>query len=185
MCFQKSWVLPSHPQSATGTSLIKLLIGSFGAGDLFVSSGNSLSYTASVLAGPTTYGNSVIIEKYEMGSSTITPVFNIQNTNDCIWIRSWSTMYATGHPYLPATTTPSVPASGTAQQNANQYSVDVYLNGGTVTEIQITKSGTAFTVFSNSTGLAFSGQHYTLNPTDIITVTYSTAPTWEWVPSSN
>ena len=77
--------------------------------------------------------------------------------------------------------TPSVPASGTAQPNANQYSVDVYLNGGVVTGIQITKSGTAFTVFSNSTGLALSGQAYKLNPGDSITVTYTTAPTWEWL----
>ena len=79
-------------------------------------------------------------------------------------------------------TTPAVPASGTAQENTNPYPVDVYINGGTVTEIQITKNGTAYTAFSNSTGVAFSGQHFPLNPLDSITVTYSTAPTWEWVP---
>lgn len=77
--------------------------------------------------------------------------------------------------------TPSVPASGTAQQNTNLYAVDVYLYGGTVTEIQITKGGTAYTVFSNSTGLALSGQVYKLNPGDSITVTYTAAPTWEWL----
>ena len=77
--------------------------------------------------------------------------------------------------------TPSVPASGTAQENTNPYPVDVYMYGGTVTEIQITKNGTAYTVFSNSTGLALSGQAYKLNPGDSITVTYTTAPTWEWL----
>jgi hypothetical protein len=78
-------------------------------------------------------------------------------------------------------TTPAVPASGTAQQNTYLYSVNVFLYGGTVTEIQITKGGTAYTVFSNSSGLALSGQAYKLNPSDSITITYSTAPTWEWM----
>ena len=78
-------------------------------------------------------------------------------------------------------TTPSVPASGTAQQNTNSYAVDAYVYGGTVTEIQITKNGTAYTVFSNSTGLALSGQSYKLNPGDSITITYTTAPDWDWL----
>ena len=80
-----------------------------------------------------------------------------------------------------APTTPSVPASGTAQQNTNPYAVDVYVYGGDVTEIQITKGGTAYTVFSVSTAIAMSGQAYRLNPGDSITITYSTAPTWEWL----
>ena len=77
--------------------------------------------------------------------------------------------------------TPAVPTSGTAVQNTNPYAVNVYLYGGTVTEIQITKNGTAYTVFSNASGLALSGQVYKLNPSDEITLTYSTAPTWEWL----
>ena len=78
-------------------------------------------------------------------------------------------------------TTPTVPTSGTAQQNTNPYSVNVYLYGGTVTEIQLTRNGTAYTVFSNASGLALSGQVYKLNPSDSITITYTTAPTWEWL----
>ena len=78
-------------------------------------------------------------------------------------------------------TTPSVPTSGTAQQNTNQYPVDVYIYGGDVTEIQITKNGTAYTVLSVSTAIAMSGQAYKLNPDDSITVTYTTAPSWEWM----
>ena len=77
--------------------------------------------------------------------------------------------------------TPAVPASGTAQQNTYPYPVNVYLYGGTVTEIQLTRNGTAYTVFSNATGLALSGQVYKLNPSDSITVTYTSAPTWEWL----
>ena len=86
-----------------------------------------------------------------------------------------------GIPYQPAPSTPSVPTSATAQENTNPYTVDVYLYGGTVTEIQITKNGTAYTVFSNSSGLALSGQGYRLQPGDSITVTYTTAPTWVWL----
>ena len=84
----------------------------------------------------------------------------------------------------PASTqpsTPSVPTSGTAQENTNPYAVDVYIYGGDVTEIQITKNGTAYTVLSVSTAIAMSGQVYKLNPGDSITVTYSTAPSWEWL----
>ena len=78
-------------------------------------------------------------------------------------------------------TTPSVPTSATAQENTNPYAVDVYVYGGDVTKIQITRNGTAYTVFSVSTAIAMSGQAYKLNPGDSITVTYSTAPTWEWL----
>jgi hypothetical protein len=77
--------------------------------------------------------------------------------------------------------TPTVPASATAQQNTNPYAVDVYIYGGDVTEIQITKNGTAYTVLSVSSAIAMSGQVYKLNPGDSITVTYSTAPSWEWL----
>ena len=83
--------------------------------------------------------------------------------------------------FQPLPTIPTLPASGTAQQNTNPYATNVYLYGGTVTEIQITKNGTAYTVFSNATGSALSGQVYKLNPTDSITITYTTAPTWEWL----
>ena len=82
--------------------------------------------------------------------------------------------------YIPPTT-PSVPASATAQKNTNPYAVDVYIYGGDVTEIQITKGGTAYTVLSVSTAIAMSGQVYKLNPGDSITITYSTAPDWEWL----
>ena len=79
----------------------------------------------------------------------------------------------------PPITTPSIPASGTAQANTYQAIIDVYIYGGTVTEIQITRNGTAYTVFSNATGSALSGQVYKLNPLDSITLTYTTAPTWD------
>ena len=93
-------------------------------------------------------------------------------------IEGSSTVYSS---IKPAPTTPTVPASGATQQNTNRYRVNVYLNGGTVTEIQITRNGTFFPVFSSSTGIALTGQAYELNPLDYIIITYTTAPTWTWL----
>ena len=73
-------------------------------------------------------------------------------------------------------TTPTVPASGTAQQNTNPYPVNVYLYGGTVTVIDYTPSG------GSATQVGTSGPATVrLNPGDSITLTYSAAPTWNWV----
>ena len=80
-----------------------------------------------------------------------------------------------------APSTPSIPASGTAQQNTNPYPVKVYVNGGALTELQITIGGTAYTVYSNSTASAVY-EGFTLPVGASITLTYTTAPTWSWVP---
>ena len=72
--------------------------------------------------------------------------------------------------------TPSVPASGTAQTNDTGHTVNVYLYGGTVTVIDYTPSG------GSSTQVGTSGPATVrLNPGDSITLTYSAAPTWNWV----
>ncbi|MEM3862269.1 MAG: hypothetical protein QW203_07300 [Thermoplasmatales archaeon] len=73
-------------------------------------------------------------------------------------------------------TTPSVPASGTAQQNTNPYPVNVYIYGGTVTAINYTPDG-GTTVQVGTSGPAT----VHLNPNDSITLTYSATPTWVWV----
>ena len=77
--------------------------------------------------------------------------------------------------------TPAVPASGTAQQNTNTYPVKVYISGGALTEVQITIGGTSYTVYSNSTASAVY-EGFTLPAGASITLTYTTAPTWSWVP---
>jgi len=82
---------------------------------------------------------------------------------------------------LPVPTTPTVPSSGTAQQNTNSYAVKVYVNGGALTEVQITINGTSYKVYSNSTASAVY-EGFTLPAGASITLTYSTAPTWSWVP---
>ena len=120
-------------------------------------------------------GNYIIKDNYNNGYSTF---FGGGGTS-LTFLHIIEKNFGTGLPYVPST--PTVPASGTAQQNTNRYAVNVYLYGGTVTEIQITKNGTANTVFSNASGLALSGQVYKLNPSDEITITYTTAPTWEWL----
>ncbi len=78
---------------------------------------------------------------------------------------------------------PSVPASGTAQQNPYPIPVEIYLNGGAVTQVTRTVNGTSYTVFSSSTGEALSGHTVRLDPGDSITLTYTTAPTWSWAPA--
>ena len=77
--------------------------------------------------------------------------------------------------------TPAVPASGTAQKNTNPYTVEVYLSGGSATQVQVTRGSTTYTVWSSSTATAIPPLTIRLNPGDSITLTYTTAPTWTWV----
>jgi hypothetical protein len=82
-----------------------------------------------------------------------------------------------------AVSTPAVPASGTAQANGNPYPVTVYLSGGSATQVQVTKYGNTYTVWSASTATTIPPLAIRLNPGDSITITYTTAPTWTWVPA--
>jgi len=82
-----------------------------------------------------------------------------------------------------AVSTPAVPASGTAQQNANPFPITVYLSGGSATEVQITKYGNTYTIWSSSSAAAIPPLAVRLNPGDSITITYSTAPAWTWTPA--
>ena len=133
-----------------------------------------------------------------VGSSLALPTFIKIDVFDVAYDNAPNNPRAPNIAYMPASgafidigtvdavadlSTPSVPASGTAIQNTNPYAVDIYIYGGTVTEIQIKKNGasSATTVLSNSTGLALSGQLFTLKSLDSITLTYTTAPTWEWL----
>ena len=85
-------------------------------------------------------------------------------------------------PY-PSVSTPSVPASGTALQNTYPYPVEVYISGGSATAVQVTRGGVTYTVWSSSTATAIPPLLVRLEPGDSITITYSTAPTWVWVPA--
>ena len=71
--------------------------------------------------------------------------------------------------------TPAVPASGTPQSNTNNYPVNVYIYGGTITTIDYTPAG-GVAIEVGTTGPAT----VKLNPGDSITLTYSAAPSWKW-----
>jgi len=79
--------------------------------------------------------------------------------------------------------TPAVPASGTAQQNTYPFPVIVYLSGGSATQVQITKYSNTYTVWSSSSATSIPPLSIRLNPGDSITITYSTAPSWVWMPA--
>jgi len=81
-----------------------------------------------------------------------------------------------------APSTPAVPPSGTAQVNTNSYPVEVYVSGGSATQVQVTRYGNTYTVWSSSTASAIPPLVIRLNSGDSITITYTTAPTWMWVP---
>ena len=163
----------------------------FTIGTLFYGYGPGLgSFNRSLYIEPSsgtiTINQVIIRDITASGLTSDTPLTGSQGAtlNVGVWdiegVYSENTYIWTGIPYN-APSTPSVPASGTAQQNTNPYPVNVYIYGGDVTEIQITRNGTVYTVLSVSTAIAMSGQVYKLNREDSITITYSTAPSWEWL----
>ncbi|MEM3862214.1 MAG: hypothetical protein QW203_07025 [Thermoplasmatales archaeon] len=77
--------------------------------------------------------------------------------------------------------TPSVPSSGTALLNPNMWPSRIYLNGGNVSEISITINGNTQIIYSSS-GSALSGFMVDLPENASITLTYTSAPTWVWIP---
>jgi len=79
--------------------------------------------------------------------------------------------------------TPVLPSSGTAEVNTNSYPVEVYLSGGSATQVQVTRYGTTYTVWSSSSAVAIPPLTIRLNSGDSITITYSTAPKWTWLPA--
>ena len=81
----------------------------------------------------------------------------------------------------PIPATPAVPASGTATANVNPYSVTVYLNGGSVTQVRVTRNGAEYMLFNSAAGISMSGQGYKLEAGDTISVTYGSPPTWVWM----
>jgi len=85
-------------------------------------------------------------------------------------------------PY-PGVSTPAVPASGTAQSNTYPYPVEVYVSGGSATAVQVTRGGLTYTVWSSSTATAIPPLLVRLEPGDSIILTYSTAPSWTWLPA--
>lgn len=86
---------------------------------------------------------------------------------------------------LSATTTPAlpaVPASGTKYKNLLGFDFDVYLTAAAGSSVAVavqdqseTTSATVLTVAAGTTGL------FRLHANEYVTLTYTAAPTWEWV----
>lgn len=75
-------------------------------------------------------------------------------------------------PTISNVSTPSLPASGTAKSNTTGQTVQVTINGGAVSLVQRNGAG----LFTQT------GVTVILEPGDTITVTYSSAPGWVWMP---
>lgn len=67
--------------------------------------------------------------------------------------------------------TPALPASGVALTNTSGVPVRVFINGGTVSLISISGVASGFT----------SGAMLLLQPGETLSVTYSVAPSWNWI----
>jgi len=159
----------------TSTGVVKM---SFRGGALYNTSSATALFTAASGASPGITDLYIDVDYWHTSvtiSGSNVSVYNVD-------FKGQSGDYSYTKQKIPFPTTPTVPASGTAQENTNKYPVRVYLYGGTLTEIQVTINGTAYTVFSNSTGVAFAGQFVVLDQTNSITITYTAAPTWIWLP---
>jgi len=125
------------------------------------------SYSIATLKIRGTYGNQYMSAPTVLVDSATT----VENADvDILNVSAYSVSIPHNTPTIP-----SVPASGTAQANTNPYPVNVYIYGGTVTEIQYTPSGgTAVEVGTAGPATV------RLNPGDSITLTYTAAPSWQW-----
>ena len=155
---------------AESGGLLSLGIGLLDMADQ--ASSGSYAYQNSVFL---TNASIVNIYSFALGTSGITPVFDMGSAGGIINVHRFL-LNSSGTPYIPTVSVPTVPASGTAQSNTNPYPVNVYLYGGTVTVIDYTPNG------GSATQVGTAGPATVrLNPGDSITLTYSAAPTWNWV----
>jgi len=157
--------------TATGNPIV-IVIDLISMGDQ-VTSGYPFDYVATVY--DTSNGGLHYLKgNIQYTEGTVTPNFILTQ---------YSKIELTPIGYKATVSTPSVPASGTAQQNQNPYVVEAYISGGAVTQItRTTLEGATYTVYSNSTASAVN-MPVRLDPGDSITITYTTAPTWTWVPA--
>lgn len=73
---------------------------------------------------------------------------------------------------LAGTTAPGVPASTTPVTNSNAWTVAVTITGGTLTAVTV-----------NGAQVGTTAGTYSVPAGQTISITYSVAPTWTWVPS--
>lgn len=143
-------------------------IGTGGAASGHVVEGNVLSmpaatnkryiYELNAGSGPNYYLNNNIVE-------VSTDAIHIINATPTSVIRGNSNW----NPRGKSVTQPAVPASGTAQTNNTTCDCDVFVNGGAVSQVSIG---------GNATGQTQGAFRVPVGQT--ITLTYTTAPTWNW-----
>ncbi len=168
-----NWVVQAGEIYQNGSAIIRNFSTTAQQASIQIGSLYSTNSALISLGGPFTSTSSLQISKFYANSLATTPFLPFSDLPTYI------------EHYLPTPipSTPAIPASGTAQQNTNLFPVEVYLNGGSVTQVTRTSNGTSYTVFSSSTGVALAGLTVRLEPGDSITLTYTTAPTWTWAPA--
>jgi hypothetical protein len=81
---------------------------------------------------------------------------------------------------------PAIAPSGNATENSYPFPVIVYLSGGSATQVKISKYSNPnndYVIWSAPSDTAIPFMSVRLDPFDLIIITYSTAPTWTWVPA--
>lgn len=106
-------------------------------------------------------------------TGTATIMSNQAPDSGRIWeLERFSLFGADGHTALttvPAVTQPAVPASTVAQQNVNQFPVQVVISAGTITAVVV-----------NGVTVGSGAGTYTVPANGSISITYTVAPTWVW-----
>ncbi|MGC8606266.1 MAG: right-handed parallel beta-helix repeat-containing protein [Vulcanisaeta sp.] len=85
--------------------------------------------------------------------------------------------------YTPTVITPAIPSSESSIVNTYPVSVMVFMYGGSVTQITVTKAGQQYVIFQSTTPQSLNGEYVILNPGDSITINYVQPPNWVWVPN--
>jgi hypothetical protein len=128
-----------------GNNTVSWHISSYSMGDQ--STSGVFEYSYSIIDNGTSGGNVIIIDLFTLGTSGLTPAFNIVG-KDVINIQNFG-INDTGNPYIPSPTlSTNPPVSGTAYQNTNPYDIRL--------KIPVTYSPTSSAAATLATGTSSS-----------------------------
>jgi hypothetical protein len=174
--------------------VMNTIMGSFGNSANGIVLANGYNYTNTFL-NTDTEANTIdiqiasanAIENTWVGGQIATATYGIEASNgkSNIFINVNNAISGAGTTFMPASTgvwletpnysnvsTPAVPGSGTSYLNTTGQMVEVTINGGTVSSVK--RNGVGLFTTSNVTVI--------LEPEDSIALTYSSAPSWTWMP---
>lgn len=172
--------------------VMNTIMGTFGDDGNGIVLANGYSYTNTFL-NTDTEGNTIDInissshasDNTWVGGQIATATYGIYGSagSSNIFINVNDAISGAGTSFLPSATgvwletpnynnvsTPGMPASGTAYTNTTGQRVEVAINSGTVSSVK--RNGAQLFTTTNVTVI--------LEPGDSITLTYSTAPSWNW-----